>query len=157
MTKITLISAEGERLEISEAAAMKSKFIVEILEDCKGDSIDIPLSNVGRDQLEVVVKFCEFYSDKGLVLGRRMSNRDLLKLSDMAREILTTGREKICEIVKIADFMDIEPLVKLCCAKLAADLREMDTEEIYETFKIPRVQITKEIAEDMIKFFDQKY
>jgi len=60
MTKVKLISQEGELIEVDEEVAMKSTLIKNMIEDA-GTEEDIPLPNVKTSVLKKVLEYCQHY------------------------------------------------------------------------------------------------
>ena len=62
-TKVILISSDGEKIEISAKAAMRSTLIKDSIQDCRDDIIEFTANNVKGNILKKIVEYLEHYKD----------------------------------------------------------------------------------------------
>jgi len=138
MTKVKLLSQEGELIEVEEEVAMKSTLIKNMIEDA-GTEEDIPLPNVKTSVLKKVLEYCQHYKTENppeIEKPLKSTNMaDVVPEFD-AKYIDLENLEEIFEIILAANYLDIKSLLDLSCAKIASLIKGKTPEEIRKTFNI---------------------
>eukprot|EP00923_Selenidium_pygospionis_P010469 GHVN01018185.1.p2 GENE.GHVN01018185.1~~GHVN01018185.1.p2 ORF type:complete len:146 (+),score=17.25 GHVN01018185.1:846-1283(+) len=80
--KVTLVAADGEKVETTGTAMLQSKFLKDMIGDLRPDE-EIPLPNVRAGALKVIVKYCEYHTTAAVaVLKKPLPNKGLEEMVD---------------------------------------------------------------------------
>ena len=138
MTKVKLVSQEGEMTEIDEEVATKSTLIKNMIEDAGTDE-EIPLPNVKINVLRKVLEYCDKYKNENPPeIEKPLKSTNLAEVVPEfdAKYIDIENLEEIFDIILAANYLDIKPLLDLSCAKIASLIKGKSPEEIRKTFNI---------------------
>ncbi len=125
MTKVTLV-CEGERIGVDLAVVRKSNILKSIVEDtdCEGE---IPIPNTQLNILKKILEYCEHYRDSepnkikqplvSMDLAENGVNEWDIKFIDLERP------DDLIDLIVAANFLDIESLINLACAKIASFIK----------------------------------
>ena len=135
--QITLVSSDGDKIQISEKASKRSNLIKGILDDYP-DEPEVPLHNVKSSILRKIVEYLEYYKDKEpREIERPLPSNNLNEAIDSwDYQYIDLELEIIFEIILAANYMDIRPLMDLACAKVASIIKGKSPEEIRKVFNI---------------------
>ncbi len=134
--KIVLLSSDNTKREISRKYVPLSKFISTVLEADKDESVvKIPLNDYF---LEKIIQFLKYHPGTPMpVLNRPVAEIEFPPwYAAFMNDIVSDNVSNIFDIVKAADFLNIQPLFELSCAKLALMIRNLSGEEIGALFNI---------------------
>ncbi len=134
---ITLVSSDGEKIQISAKAAQRSQLVKKIIET-HPDDVEIPLSNVKSSILKKIKEYLEYYQDsepKEIEIPLPSRNyQDCVDPWDF--EFINIELDIIFEIIFAAEYMDIKPLKYLGSSKIASTIKADTPEEIRKIFNI---------------------
>ena len=135
--KITLISSDGEKVEISSKAVQKSVLVKGILEDYPDDA-EVPLNNVKSNILKKIKEYLEHYeNEEPKEIDRPLPSNNFKEcVSEWDFNYIEIDLDQIFELILGANYMDIKPLLELASAKVASIIKGKTTEEIRKTFGI---------------------
>ena len=135
--KITLVSSDGEKVEISAKAVQKSVLVKGILEDYPDDA-EVPLNNVKSNILKKIKEYLEHYeNDEPKEIDRPLPSNNFKDcVQEWDYNFIDTDLDLIFELILGANYMDIKPLLELASAKVASIIKGKTTEEIRKTFNI---------------------
>ena len=135
--KITLISSDGEKVEISSKAVQKSVLVKGIIEDYPDDA-EVPLNNVKNNILKKIKEYLEHYeNEEPKPIERPLPSQKFEECVDSWDfKFIEVELDLIFEIILGANYMDIKPLLELASAKVASIIKGKTTEEIRKTFNI---------------------
>jgi len=120
--KIQLLSKEGDLFDISSDAARLSNFVATMQDDGLGDE-SIPLPNVTKRTLTKVVRYMEYHVANPPAEIYRPIRRGNLAYSNVCEwdcDFLEVEQDVLFELILAADYLDIQPLLDLACAKVLA-------------------------------------
>ena len=146
-SKIFLVSKDGDRFEISYAAAMMSSLIETILGEKNGDDSsdsddeheeEIPLPKLSSEVLRKVIDFCNHHQGtKMKSIAKPLKSTNMAELvSPWDANYIDVEQELLFELVLAANYMDIKDLLDLTCAKVASMIKGKSPESIRQTFNI---------------------
>ena len=149
--KITLVSSDNEKFEISTKASKRAVLINKMIEDYQ-DKSEFPVNNVNKKNLQKIVQYLEQYENKDPTNPKAPLPSKNFKdcVDDWDFKFLPTELEDVFELFQGANFMDIQPLMELTAAKIADVIRNLSADDIRKTFNIQN-DFTKEEEEQMIK------
>ena len=134
---ITLVSSDGEKMQISAKAAQRSQLVKGIIEDYPDDA-EVPLNNVKSGILKKIKEYLEHYQDSDpKEIERPLASQnyqDCVEAWDY--EFINVDLDLIFEIILAANYMDIKPLLELASSKIASIIKGKTPEEIRKTFNI---------------------
>ena len=110
--KITLVSSDGEKIEISSKAVQKSVLVKGIIEDYPDDA-EVPLNNVKSNILKKIKEYLEHYENsEPKEIERPLPNPEFKECVDeWDYNYINVELEMIFEIILGANYMDIKPLL----------------------------------------------
>ena len=151
-TKVILISSDGEKIEISAKAAMRSTLIKDSIQDCRDDIIEFTANNVKGNILKNIVEYLEHYKDtEPKEIERPLPSQNFKECVDEFDFNFTEiDLDMIFEIILASNYLDIKPLLELASAKVASILKGKTTEEIRRTFNITN-EFTPEEEQQIIE------
>ena len=163
MMKVTLQCADGE-MEVDMAVATQSRLIADMLkDDVEGEKATIPLAGVSIATLTTVVAWCTHHVGNPLPkIARPIKSaemKEVMKESPWDAEFIAIeDQEKLFELILAANYLDVEPLLDLGCAKLATILKARTPKEIREHFGIgePTPEQEDQVRKDNEWIFDVK-
>ncbi len=134
---ITLVSSDGDKVQISEKAARRSQLIKGIIDDYPDDP-EVPLHNVKSDILQKIVLYLENYKDtepKEIEKPLPTNNfNECVEAWDY--QFIDLELDVIFQIILAANYMDIKPLMELASSKVASIIKGKSPEDIRKTFNI---------------------
>jgi S-phase kinase-associated protein 1 len=134
---ITLVSSDGDKVQISEKAARRSQLIKGIIDDYPDDP-EVPLHNVKSDILQKIVLYLENYKDsEPKEIEKPLPSNNYNECIDAwDYQFIDLELDVIFQIILAANYMDIKPLMELASSKVASIIKGKSPEEIRKTFNI---------------------
>ena len=134
---ITLVSSDGEKMQISAKAAQRSQLVKGIIEDYPDDA-EVPLNNVKSSILKKIKEYLEHYQDSDpKEIERPLASQNYQDCVDAWDfEFINIELDTIFEIILAANYMDIKPLLELASSKIASIIKGKTPEEIRKIFNI---------------------
>lgn len=147
---LILESKDGSKFPITREEGMVSVLIREIVEEDENEEEKtIPIMLVDGNILEIIVEFIKYYNQNPLedIQKPLVSDNMDENVNDIwySQYINKYELEQIFELVNGANYMDIKPLLNLCCAKIASIIKGNTPEDIRRIFKIENEFTQKEM------------
>ena len=135
---ITLISSDLNSVEIKTKAAMRSNLIKNLIEDYPQGNY--PMNEVNYETLMKVKDYLDHYENsEPKEISQPLPKKDFIDCVDnWDYDYININKEKIFEIMLAANFMDIQPLLDLTCAKIASEMRGKNEEDIRRVFNFEK-------------------
>ncbi len=135
--KITLVSSDGEKVEISSKAVQLSTLVKGIIEDYPDDA-EVPLNNVKSNILKKIKEYLDYYETHEIKeIERPLPSQNFKEcVSEWDFNYINVDIDLIFDLILGANYMDIKPLLELASAKVASIIKGKNTEEIRKTFNI---------------------
>jgi S-phase kinase-associated protein 1 len=136
---LTLVSSEGEKMQISAKAAQRSQMIKRIIDDFPNET-EIPLNNVKSNILKKIKEYLDHYQDTDpKEIERPLASQNYQECVDpWDFEFINVDLDLIFEIMLASNYMDIKPLLELATSKVASIIKGKTPEEIRKTFNIQK-------------------
>ena len=149
--KITLVSSDGEKVEISNKAVQRSVLVKGIIEDYPDDA-EVPLNNVKSNILKKIKEYLEHYENtEPKEIERPLPSQNFKECVDeWDNNYINVKINMILYLILGANYMDIKPLLELASSKVASIIKSKTTEEIRKTFNIIN-DFTPEEEQQIIK------
>ena len=134
---ITLVSSDGEKMQVTAKAAQRSQLVKGIIEDYQDDA-EVPLNNVKSNILKKIKEYLDHYQDSDpKEIERPLASQNYQECVDAwDYEFINVDLDLIFEIILAANYMDIKPLLELASSKVASIIKGKTPEEIRKTFNI---------------------
>ena len=114
MAKLT--SSCGRTFHLPREAVKQSRMLDDMLEDLSdSDEVELTL-DVDGSVLEKVLTWCSWQASEGKVVGSAAR-------AAWERQYAEISKEEIIEVIKAANFLNIESLLDLMCGKIADMLK----------------------------------
>ena len=142
---LTLTSIDGIKVTIDEKSASRSVVIKDLLQHFQ-DERDIPMTDVRGDVLKKIVEYLIHYRDsEPREIPSPLPSANLIEFTDEWDVTFINGidLDTTFDVINAANFMDIKPLLDLCCAKVACVMKGMTAQEIRNMLNI-ECDLTKE-------------
>jgi len=135
--KLRLVSSEGEKFEVSKRIAVQSELVKTMAEGDK-DEDNIPLPNVKSSVLRKVVEYMRYHVDNvARDIEKPLKSANMSEVvSQWDADFVDVDQEVLFELILAANYMDVKPLLDLCCAKVASMIKGKTPEQIRKTFNI---------------------
>ena len=135
--KITLVSSDGEKIEISRKAAQRSVVVKEIIQDYP-EYAEVPLKNVKGNILKKIIEYLNHYeNEEPKEIKKPLPNPNFKEcVEEWDFNYIDVEMEVLFDIILGANYMNIKPLLELGCAKVASIARGKTTEENRKLFNI---------------------
>ena len=131
---ITLISSENTKFICPINILSISNMINIMLDDENND--DIPLMNVNDKCMIKIIEFMKYYHTnkmKNIEKPLKSSNlKDIIQ--EWYADFIDLEQDFLFSLVNAANYLDIQPLLNLGCAKIASLIKNKSPEEIKEIF-----------------------
>ena len=134
---ITLVSSDGEKMQVTAKAAQRSQLVKGIIEDYPDDA-EVPLNNVKSNILKKIKEYLDHYQDSDpKEIERPLASQNYQDCVDnWDFEFINVDLDLIFEIILASNYMDIKPLLELASSKVASKKKKKTPEEIRKTFNI---------------------
>jgi S-phase kinase-associated protein 1 len=135
--KLRLVSSEGEKFEVSKKIAISSELVKTMAEGDKEEN-EIPLPNVKSSVLKKVIEYMRYHVDNpAREIEKPLKSANMSEVvSQFDADFVDVDQEVLFELILAANYMDVKPLLDLCCAKVASMIKGKTPEAIRKTFNI---------------------
>ena len=135
--KARLLCKDGEVYEADIEAAKQSILINGLIED-GGTDDEIPIPQVNKPIMEKVMQFCEHLKEHApLEIEKPLSSTDMTQVVDQWHaDYINLDQEMLFEVTMAANYLDVKPLLELCCAKVASMIKGKSVEETRQFFNL---------------------
>jgi len=137
--KVKLVSIDGVEFVVEKDIALMSNFVASMLEYSEEVEVRVPLPNVSGKILEQVVQFLQYNKKNPLnEIGKPLKSSIMSENVNDPWFATFTDKDQsiIFELILAANYLDIQPLLDLCCAKVASLIKGKTPEQIRLTFNI---------------------
>ncbi|KNB43293.1 sulfur metabolism negative regulator [Blastocystis sp. subtype 4] len=136
--KYVLISMEGGRHIIEPKVLEMSEYLKGLKEKGSISNNTVTLENVKETSLNRVVEFCTYHLDKPFTeIDRPLKSSNMRDVvSEWDANFVNITTEELLDLIVVANFLIIQPLLDLTCAKVASIIKGKSPEEIRAAFGI---------------------
>lgn len=146
--QVKLQSKEGKEYNIARKAAELSVLIKNNLVDFSIDQA-IPLEEVGDKVLQLVIDYLNHYNGESPAeIEKPLKSASINDVTDeyAAKFVNDLDIETLVDLTVAANFMEIQSLLDLACAKIASMCKDKSEEEIFKTFGVTETFTEEEKA-----------
>uniref|UniRef100_A0A6C0EF74 SKP1 component dimerisation domain-containing protein n=1 Tax=viral metagenome TaxID=1070528 RepID=A0A6C0EF74_9ZZZZ len=152
-TKVLQIkSSSGLNHSIKYVHAKMSGTIANMLDDIDSTDITIPINNVSDIILKKVIIFCnEKYPNSDIDPTEEQQLEMRTKpLSDFDLEFTRVPLKELFEMILAANFLDLKPMLDVCCKAVAEIIKGKTPNEIKKAFGVEG-EFTQEEKEQVLR------
>jgi S-phase kinase-associated protein 1 len=123
---------------ITKKAAELSVLLKSTIMDFQGDIV-VPLSEIDDKTLQLVIEYLNHYDGQSpQEIEKPLKSAELKEVTDdwSANFIDNLQLETLVDLTVAANFMEIQPLLDLTCAKIASMCKDKTEDEIFKTFGV---------------------
>ena len=135
---IKLVTKEGKELEITKKAAELSEVLKAAINDYPNEA-SFPLKEIDEKNGEKIVEFLTHCNGVAPAeIEKPLTSNEMKNLTDewSANFVDKMTIEELVNLTVAANYMGINSLLDLCCAKVASLCKDKSEEEIFKTFNI---------------------
>lgn len=136
--EVKLLSKDGKEFKINRKSAELSVLLKNTLQDMSSDEA-IPLMEVDDKSLERVIEYLnKFKGEAPPEIEKPLKSTVLKEVTDEWSAAFVEGLELelLVDLTVAANFMEIQPLLDLTCARLASMCKDKSEEEIFKSFGV---------------------
>ena len=149
---LVLTSADNQKIQIDFKSAERSHLLRGLLADYE-DNKEIPLPDVKYNILKKVVEYLTYYKDKEPAqIPKPLPSANLNEFTNEwdVNFINSIELDGIFDLINAANYMDINSLLDLACAKIASLMKGKSAQEIRAMFNIEC-----DLSEDELKEYEE--
>jgi S-phase kinase-associated protein 1 len=139
---IRIKTIDEREFEVSHFVVQLSQFLSFLYEDViendtSSEIHEIKIDNVTGPIMELVLKYCTYHANASAADAADAAETSTDASAKWDDEFVK-GIEipVLCEVIKAANFLNIETLLDLCCKSIAMNIKNMTVPEIRKSFKI---------------------
>lgn len=138
----TVVTLDGQKFSVQTNHLIISKLILVMLDGADiddDDDDDLPIPGVKSKDFEKVVEFMKLYKEnpmKEIEKPLRSNNLKDIVQECYADLINIEEEEELFSLIMASNYLDIQPLLNLGCAKVASMIKGKSPEEIRKIFDI---------------------
>ena len=142
MTNYSILTNDGETIPFDKNDLLLSELIRTMIDEDEEENnmIEIPLPNVSASIMKNILTFTRQYTKEPMAkIPRPLPSIDLGQVVDSwyVDYIESIDKEQpLHDLIKAADYLDIEPLIDLACARVAVLIRDKEPAEIKKVLGI---------------------
>ena len=113
--------------------------ILGMIDDNDDDEVSIPISQVKKAILEKILEFCKHCDKNGppAEIAKPLKSNNMADLTnEYYTNYIDVDQELLFELILAANFLDIKPLLQLCCVKAACAVKDKDIPDVRNYFGI---------------------
>ena len=152
-TNLVLVSSDNQKIEIDIESAQKSHLLKGLITDFNSQQEPIQLPDIKYDILKKVVEYLTYYKDKTPKdIPKPMPSANLSEVIDEwdVNFINSIELDGVFDLINAANYMDINSLLDLACAKIASLMKGKSAQEIRAMFNIEC-----DLSEDELKEYEE--
>ena len=142
---IKLVTKDGKEIEITKKAAELSELLKAGINEYPNET-SFPLNELDEKNAEKIKEFLTHFNGAAPAeIEKPLTSNDMKSLTDewSACFVDKMSMEELVNLTVAANYMGINSLLDLCCAKVASLCKDKNEEEIFKTFNITE-QFTEE-------------
>ena len=137
-TTIKLVTKDGKELEITKKQADLSELLKQAINDYPKE-VSFPLNEIDEKNGEKIKEFLTHFDGTAPAeIEKPLTSNDMKTLTDewSANFVDKMPLEDLVNLTVAANYMGINSLLDLCCAKIASLCKDKSEDEIFKTFNI---------------------
>ena len=138
VTEIKIITKEGKEFTLSKKSCELSELLKSAINDYPKES-SFPLNDLDEKNAELIKEFLSHFNGEApKEIEKPIQSNEMKNLTDewSSTFIDKIPLEDLTNLTVAANYMGINSLLDLCCAKVATLCKDKSEDEILKTFKI---------------------
>ena len=138
VTEIKIITKEGKEFTLSKKSCELSELLKSAINDYPKES-SFPLNDLDEKNAELIKEFLSHFNGEApKEIEKPIQSNEMKNLTDewSSTFIDKIPLEDLTNLTVVANYMGINSLLDLCCAKVASLCKDKSEDEILKTFKI---------------------
>ena len=138
VTEIKIITKEGKEFTLSKKSCELSELLKSAINDYPKES-SFPLNDLDEKNAELIKEFLSHFNGEApKEIEKPIQSNEMKNLTDewSSTFIDKIPLEDLTNLTVAANYMGINSLLDLCCAKVATLCKDKNEDEILKTFKI---------------------
>lgn len=122
---VTLVTEEGEKVELDANIAVKSVLLQNLIDDA-GTEEEIPLPTVKKAILQKILEFMTYMMDHETPTLTKPLRSDKMEENvedEWYAKYIDIDNDLTWDLITAANYMDVKPCCDLACAKIAVQMR----------------------------------
>ncbi|XP_047325167.1 SKP1-like protein 5 [Impatiens glandulifera] len=134
---IRVISSDGKEFSVSERTASMSKMLSSIIEEDWDDDDVIPIPNVDRKTLAIILTYCDRRSrPRDESDDDESNNHDKLMVSLDSKFLSRLNREQLMNLTLAANYLEVTHLLQILIKKHVDNIKDLTIEGVRHYFDI---------------------
>lgn len=149
---VVIQSSDDVKFTLEIKAAERSVLLRGLLEGYSNDK-EIPIPEIKGEILKRCVEYLNHYKDiEPREIPKPLPSENLLEVVDEwdATFISSFDLDTVFDLINASNYLDLRPLLDLCCARIASIMKGKSAEEIRSIFNLEN-----DLSEDEIKAFEE--
>ncbi|KFZ00624.1 hypothetical protein V500_00982 [Pseudogymnoascus sp. VKM F-4518 (FW-2643)] len=135
---ITLVSNDKVSIVVERRVAKLCLLLANMFEDLDPSTDEaVPIPEVTGDVLKKVIEWCEHHKDDPLPEVNPDYRRMIADIEYWDQKFLQVDEKMFFDIIMASNYLDIKPLLDVCCKTVANMIQGKSPEEIRRTLNIP--------------------
>ena len=139
-TTLSFLLKDGETVQVNKDVMLKSNTVKGMVDDGTAVSDEaIPLPEINKATFDKVIEFCKYIHAGNAEpdIERPLRSNDLADhTTEWYTKFVEVERDMVEDILLAANFLDIKPLLELCCAKIATYIKGKSIQEVRQFYNI---------------------
>lgn len=138
LTFITFICKDDKRIKIKKDIAIQSN-LVKVTLETDSDMTEIKLQDYDINTMTKIERFvCHYDKNPMMKIPQPLTSIDLKNyISVWYVTFISMQHQQLFELLKLSNYLHIQPLINLGCAKMATIIKDKTPNEIHNIFNIP--------------------
>ena len=130
---VQLVANDGRKFAVDCVAASMSTLVKVMLLD--SDETDLPLLGVGSRALEKIVMYMKHHVGPPPTIDKPLKSANMAEaVPQWDANFIDVEHDMLFELILASNYMDIQPLLDLSCAKLASIVKEKTPDQVTALF-----------------------
>ncbi|KAJ9075764.1 hypothetical protein DSO57_1032568 [Entomophthora muscae] len=137
MTKVKLTASDGTEFFVEKSVIIRSNLIRGLLCALGDSAQEIPLAVVTTSALEKVLEYCTYHKDDPLFVEEDECPSEPKPIEDVDPwdyRFANIDKGPLFDLITAANYLDIKPLITVCCRVIANMIRGKSEDEVRNEF-----------------------
>jgi S-phase kinase-associated protein 1 len=137
---IKIVTKEGTKISLTKKSAQLSALLKSTIQDFGDENeLKVPLSDIDERTANKVVEYLDHWNGSlPAEMEKPLKSSEMKDVTDewSANFVDSLAMEELVDLTVAANFMEIQQLLDLTCAKIASMCKDKTEEEIFKTFGV---------------------
>ena len=117
-------------------------------------TVEIRVAKASAENIRMVVDYCKHYTTEPMtpIPSPLTTNQmEMLVQEYYVQFIDGKNKQEMCELIEVANFLDIKPLLELCCATVASWVWGRSMEDVEQRFGTTTAVVSRAEIEEQVR------